>query len=231
MRNNNQYIRLAELFRYPETDANEKVKQCQNMLGAFYPEAAALLKNFSDYFLSIDQDKKEELFTKTFDVQPICYLDLGYVIFGEDYKRGSFLLHMKEEQQYIGRDCSPELPDHLYHVLYLITLHPDTAFVNELVAKVLVPAIKKMIKEFDSARVELKVKVLKKLHNAVIQEELNQGNVYQYAFKALLYVLETDFAEALTLHKHQEEDAQKDAFFTKRNTVPELVNHLKNDEL
>jgi nitrate reductase assembly molybdenum cofactor insertion protein NarJ len=55
------------------------------------------------------EDEYEELYTKTFDVQPICYLDLGYVIFGEDYKRGAFLLHMQEEQQKVNNDCGTDL--------------------------------------------------------------------------------------------------------------------------
>ena len=223
----NQYTLLAELFRYPDKDANDKVKECQSMLDARYPEAGEILKKFTEYFLAMDEDKKEELFTKTFDVQPICYLDLGYLIFGEDYKRGTFLLHMKEEQRKIGRDCSPELPDHLYHVLHLMTLHPDAKFVDELAAKIVIPGVEMLIKEFNSARVELKIQVLKKLHNAVIQEELNIGNVYQFAFKALLNVLEHDYAIALSHYNPVVEDSNKESFFSK-NTVSQLVNNHKN---
>lgn len=223
MVNNIQYVLLAELFKYPAEDASEKVLECQEMLNSKYPEAGIILNRFSEYFLPLSQDLKEELYTKTFDVQPICYLDLGYVIFGEDYKRGTFLLHMKEEQRNLGRNCDPELPDNLYHVLHLLTVHPSVEFVNELVAKIIVPGVKKMLKEFDSARVELKIQVLKKLHNALIQEELNIGNVYQHTFRALLAVLEQDFSEAIDKFTPKEQDLVKNSFFAKNNTVNQVV--------
>jgi nitrate reductase assembly molybdenum cofactor insertion protein NarJ len=229
MKNINTYLQLAELFRYPESDSPVKALACQELLESEYPEAAAILEPFTKHFISLAEDKREELFTKTFDVQPICYLDLGYVIFGEDYKRGSFLLNMQNEQKRIGRDCSPELPDHLYHVLNLLTIHPDKEFVNELAAKILVPGTKIMIKEFDAAKLELKMKVIKKLHNAIIDEDLNAGNVYKYAFQALLYVLEQDFKEAIALYNPQEENLVNEAFFSKNNSVNQLVNNYKID--
>lgn len=222
MIDNNQYQALAELFKYPDSDFNNKILECQNVLNKHYPEQAEILQVFTDYVLPLDQDKKEELFTKTFDVQPICYLDLGYVIFGEDYKRGTFLMYMKEEQRAIGRDCSPELPDHLYHVLYLITIHPNKEFVDELVAKIIVPGVEKLIKEFDSAKVELKIQVIKRLHKALIQEELNIGNVYRNAFIALRDVMLIDFKEAIEAHCPIVEDTVRDSFFNKNNSV--LVN-------
>ena len=229
MIDNNQYQALAELFKYPDSDFNNKVLECQNVLNTHYPEQAKILQVFTDYVLPLDQDKKEELFTKTFDVQPICYLDLGYVIFGEDYKRGSFLLHMQQEQSRINHDCSPELPDHLSHVLYLMTVHPDKEFVNELVAKILVPGVKKMIQEFDIAKIELKMKVIKRLHNALIAEELNNGNVYNNAFIALLNVLEADFSDAISKYNPKEENLVSDSFFNKSNSVNQLVNNYKID--
>lgn len=229
MKNPNIYTAIAELFRYPDAESPVKVLACQELLEQEYPEAAALLLPFTKHFISLNNDGREELFTKTFDVQPICYLDLGYVIFGEDYKRGSFLLHMQQEQSRINHDCSPELPDHLSHVLYLMTVHPDKEFVNELVAKILVPGVKKMIQEFDIAKIELKMKVIKRLHNALIAEELNNGNVYNNAFIALLNVLETDFSDAISKYNPKEENLVSDSFFNKSNSVNQLVNNYKID--
>ncbi|MBK9282981.1 MAG: hypothetical protein IPM51_01530 [Sphingobacteriaceae bacterium] len=229
MINKNIILFLSELFRYPESGSPQKVLACQEALESDYPTAAKHLLPFTKHFISLDDDKREELFTKTFDVQPICYLDLGYVIFGEDYKRGSFLLHMQNEQSQVGRDCSPELPDHLYHVLHLITMHPDATFVDELVAKILVPAVKKMMAEFDSAKIELKMKVIKKLHNALIAEDMNFGNVYNNAFAALLNVLEIDFQDAIAQYNPKEENLISDSFFNKNNSINQLVNNYKID--
>lgn len=229
MKIKNTYLHFAGLFRYPTGGFINTILDCQETLESGYPLAAAQLRPFTDHFLTLSQDKMEELFTKTFDVQPICYLDLGYVIFGEDYKRGTFLLHMQQEQKRIERDCSPELPDHLSEVLYLMTVHPDSDFVSELAAKIMVPGIKKMIQEFDSAKIELKMLVIKKLHKAIIQEELNSGNVYKNALLALLNVLETDFAEAIAYYNPKEENLVNDSFFSKSNSVNQLVNTYKID--
>lgn len=53
------------------------------------------------------------------------HLDLGYVMFGEDYKRGAFLLNMQIEQQKINNDCGTDLPDNICNVLDLMTLSKD----------------------------------------------------------------------------------------------------------
>jgi len=230
MKNVNQYQALAELFKYPESDAPQLVQACQDLLDKHYPEAGSMLKMFSEKYAELNSDAREELYTKTFDVQPICYLDFGYVIFGEDYKRGSFLLHMQQEQRKINRECSPELPDNMYHMLNLLPVHPDRAFVNELVAKIVVPGVKIMIREFEGTKVQLKIKVLKKLHNTLIQEELNIGNIYQFAFFALLKVLESDFVQAIEQYNPEEENLASQAFFEKKNNSKnQLVNNFQTN--
>jgi nitrate reductase assembly molybdenum cofactor insertion protein NarJ len=193
MKKYNHYIAFADLLRYPAADYSEKANMCLVMLKERYPEAALEIEPFVNYMLSHTEDEREELYTKTFDVQPICYLDLGYVIFGEDYKRGAFLLHMQEEQLKEGNDCGTDLSDNICNMLTLYAKSDNQALMDELAVKILIPGLEKMIGEFKQARVELKVKVLKKLHKAIIQEELNHGNVYRNVFSALLFVLKKDF--------------------------------------
>jgi nitrate reductase assembly molybdenum cofactor insertion protein NarJ len=223
-----QYNLLAELFKYPSDTFVGKVAECQAMLNKNYPEAAAQLQVFSDYVNQVDDDLREELYTKTFDVQPICYLDLGYVIFGEDYKRGAFLLHMQNEQKKIGNDCGTDLSDNICNVFTLVSKHNDEHFVDELATQIIIPGIKKMIAEFESARVALKMKILKKLHRAVIQEDLNQGNVYRNCFEAVLIVLNSDFEHVRfeAVEKTDADLAHHKAFFSK-DSVNVLVNNFK----
>lgn len=189
----NHYIAFADLLRYPAADYSERANSCLVMLEERYPEAALEIEPFVNFMLSHSQDEREELYTKTFDVQPICYLDLGYVIFGEDYKRGAFLLHMQEEQLKEGNDCGTDLSDNICNMLTLYAKSNNQDLLDELAVKILIPGVEKMIGEFKQARVDLKVKVLKKLHKAIIQEELNHGNVYRNVFSALLNVLKKDF--------------------------------------
>lgn len=233
------YNILADVFRYPEEDFPVVVNRCQQFLEQTYPEAAMELSIFANYIHHHSRDEQEELYTKTFDVQPVCYLDLGYVIFGEDYKRGAFLLHMQEEQLKVGNDCGTDLPDNICNILTLFLKTNDQQFIEELAVKILIPGVKKMIGEFEQSRIELKTKVLRKLHSAIIQEELNTGNVYRNAFSALLSVLEKDFEgvhfeeakdPAINLQHHQ-------SFFAKQSINREInkqvniaeVNNLINN--
>lgn len=197
MTNTISFRQLGELFKYPTESMNSQLIQCQIMLNTTYPEEARLIAPFIETLLGMNQYDKEELFIKTFDVQAICYLDLGYIIFGEDYKRGSFLIQMKQEQLRAGVDHSPELPDHLCHVLTLLEVHPDKHFIDELVVNIVLPAIKQNIDEFESAKVDLKLKALRKMHRAILQEDTYFGNIYQLAFKALYQVLTKEFEHVL----------------------------------
>ena len=194
MKKYNHYIDFADLLRYPGKDYLEKVNKCYAMLQDKYPEVAVELKPFVDFMRTCPEDRMEELFTRTFDVQPICYLDLGYVIFGEDYKRGAFLLHMQAEQLLAENDCGTDLSDNICNILTLYTKTNNQELLNELAVKIMIPGVEKMIGEFKQARVDLKMKILKKLHRAIIQEELNHGNVYRNVLSALMLVFQKDFA-------------------------------------
>lgn len=194
MINTSHYRLLSALFQYPVTGYQNRVQRCMQHLQKYYPEAADEMNRFVDYTTSESIDKVEELFNKTFHIQAICFLDIGYVLFGEDYKRGEFLVHMKQEQAKVGHDCGEELPDNLANVLTLLTKTEDEEFLNELAVRVLLPALNKMLEEFDAARLEMKDRILKKKHKVLIQEDIQNRNIYNHALKALVLVLEKDFA-------------------------------------
>jgi nitrate reductase assembly molybdenum cofactor insertion protein NarJ len=193
VKNKEIYKLFAELFRYPKADYRQKTKKCQTALNIINPEAAKELELFTSFILNANDDELEVLYTRTFDVQPISYLDIGYVLFVEDYKRGEFLVNMKKEQAEAGNRCGTELPDNLVNILRLIPKMQKPEVLQDLIALALVPALDKMISEFKDARVELKLKVIRKLHKAIIREDLNIGNVYQHAFKALKKTIVDDF--------------------------------------
>lgn len=232
MKNREHYALLARLFKYPEKDFMRHLKENQDYLDANYPEAGKELQPFSEYMDNCSPDERKELFTKTFDVQPICYLDLGYVMFGEDYKRGAFLLNMKGEQHKINNDCGTDLPDNICNVLVLMTKSEDDRFVEDLVWNIFIPCLKKMIAEFNSARVDMKMKILRKKHRAVIQEELNYGNVHKNCFTALLEVLRMDFGEKAIAEEENKvlSSSHHQAFFNKQTALQTFDIHKQNSE-
>ena len=86
---------MAGVLEYPDESILEKVEQCYELLQEHYPDGAEPFSHLRDFVKSADLHRLQEIYTRTFHIQAICYLDLGYVMFGEDYKRGEFLVNMK----------------------------------------------------------------------------------------------------------------------------------------
>lgn len=198
MKNKEAYSAIAQLFCYPDEGYSQKIEDCNAILKTDYPDAALLFQRFYDYAEGKSDVEWEEIFNITFHIQAICFLDLGYVLFGEDYKRGEFLVHMKKEQEKINHHCKGELYDNLPHVLFLMTESQDQEFVAELAVKVVRTALIKMLEEFQSARMELRAKIMKRKQKVILMENFKtlqavEGNIYQNALQALLSVIETDF--------------------------------------
>jgi len=190
-----QYNHLANLFRYPTEDYVEHVNSCATYLKDTYPDALAELKPFLDFVNSHELYEIEEVFGKTFHIQAICYLDLGYVLFAEDYKRGEFLVQMKNEQRKANNDCGDELADNLPNVLSLMAIMEDAEFLEEFAVRVVKPAMEKMLQEFDDARIALKDKVRKKKQKVILMEDLQNKNIYQHALQAIYMVVNADYTE------------------------------------
>lgn len=231
MSTNYHYFILADLFRYPDGNFPNKLAYGLQLIEEKYPDAAESLNVFIRYTQGRSLREWEELYTKTFDVQAICYLDLGYVMFGEDYKRGVFLHRMKLEQEKAGNNCGYELPDNLSNMLSFFHKAKDEQIVIDLAARILIPGVEKMIAEFDQSRIDMKTEALKTLHKALIQEELNQGNVYRHLFLALQHVLQADFGQYVVNEEEQLkviDPAYHHSFLQKEDEDAELERLIAN---
>lgn len=193
MENKNHYNHLANLFRYPDDSYKENVRLCAEVLKAQYPESFSEALPFFQFIDSTDLYRIEEVFGKTFHIQAICFLDLGYVLFAEDYKRGEFLVKMKDEQRKANNDCGVELADNLPNVLTWMFKMNDPEFLSEFAARILQPSLEKMLEEFEQSRMELKDKVRKKKQKVILMEDMENKNIYQYAIQGLLKVVQEDF--------------------------------------
>ena len=120
---------------------------------------------------------------------------MGYVLFAEDYKRGDFLVQMKNEQRKANNDCGEELADNLPNVLSLMAILEDKEFLQEFAVRVVKPALQKMLKEFDEARIALKDKVRKKKQKVILLEDMENKNIYQYALQAIYKVVDADYED------------------------------------
>lgn len=167
------YKYIAYLFNYPGGDYRTVVEKLhlefleygQSAMNDFLPVAR--------HFTSNQISELQEYYIRTFDVNAACYLDIGYVLFGEESKRGQFLLNMKNEQLKSENNCGTEFADHLPNVLTLLPKIQDNIFREELVVSMLLPALKHMLENFRT-----------------------EENSYKGLLKLLILALESDFKDS-----------------------------------
>ena len=187
------YSLLASLFAYPDAGLRANTEGILTYLDRHYPDARQHLEPFRDCALQSTVSEMQEIFLRSFDVQAATTLDIGYVLFGDDYKRGALLVNLNREHELVGNDCYGELADHLPNVLRLIPLIEDDAFRNELVDRLLAPALRKVIEEFEPQKIAAKEKVYRKHHKTLIEESTAYRTIYRFPLLAVLDVLANDF--------------------------------------
>ncbi len=138
------YKYIADLFRYPTVETLKSIQRVSEFLTEKDIVLAAKFKPFVEFYSNKTLTDLEEHYIKTFDVQAICHLDIGYIIFGDDSKRGRFLYHIKEEQENANNDCGSDLADFLPNILTLLPKITDTDLVEELSVSILLPALLKI---------------------------------------------------------------------------------------
>lgn len=190
---------MSRLFEPPGPGFTEDAARIADALRGSYPEAAAALDRFGA-LLPEDADALAELYLRTFDIQAITTLDLGYTLFGEDYKRGALLAGLANEHKQARNDCGIELGDHLSNVLRLLPLMAEPAVREELVSVIVAPAVREMIREFEPARIAKKEEIYKKHHKTIIEHaESELRTAYRRPLEALHEVLRKDFSLKVSL--------------------------------
>ncbi len=167
------YNQIAALFSYPKIEFQLVTVQLAAEFESYGQAAVDDFLPVASHFTSKQTSELQEYYIRTFDVNAACYLDIGYVLFGEESKRGQFLLNMKNEQLKAENDCGTEFADHLPNVLTLLPKIQDNIFREELVVSMLLPALKHMLENFRT-----------------------EDNIYKILLKLLIQILETDFADS-----------------------------------
>lgn len=191
-----RYDLLAGLFEFPGPDYVAQGQKLLTMLHEDYPDAATELRRFLN---GIPQDilALQELHTRTFDVQSVTTLDVGYTLFGDDYKRAALLSHLSYEYRQARTDCKGELADHLPNLLRLIPNLRNLELRAELVSEILIPALLFMLQEFEPSRTQKRNANYQKHYKTLIETVPgSDATIYRLALKALLSVLATDFQMA-----------------------------------
>ncbi|MEE9598262.1 MAG: hypothetical protein V3V96_15930, partial [Acidiferrobacterales bacterium] len=160
---------LASLFEYPDADYPDRVRDIKDILSGRYSDATAELERFIELLPVNDLQKMQELFTRSFDVQAVTTLDVGYVLFGDDYKRGILLANLNREHRNAGIDTGTELADYIPNLLRLMAVIEDEEVLRDLAYAILAPALLEMIGEFSTERIQKRNKSYKKHYKTLIE--------------------------------------------------------------
>ncbi len=220
--NLNHYTLMADLFQYPDGGYPQRVKDIQDFIDNNYPQAREDIDTFVELLPADDLNKMEELYIRSFDVQSVTTLDIGYVLFGDDYKRGELLANLNREHGQADNDCGSELGDHLPNLLRLISKLDDRELIVEMIEELLVPAIAKMISEFEPDRLKKKNELYEKHYKTLIETPEEGHLMYLSALKALDKVIRKDFSVVDKPVKRQTID-----FLQSLDTEIEIENEVK----
>ena len=179
MKKLDHYKILADVFRYPGESQEGYAQEFMNMISAELPEKAEMLRPLVEEHVSLSIPEQQEYYMKTFDVQAVCYLDIGYVLFGEDYKRAQLLVNLQNEHKEAGVDCGSELGDHLPNVLTLLSKTANPDFAEELGFIIIIPAVRFMLLKFKN--INNYYKVLLDVLLVFLQHDFKGEQLAEYA--------------------------------------------------
>ncbi len=138
------YELLGVLLSYPGDDYLAAAEECVQLLDAAGSPLEHAMDRFVDRLRPLTTSELQELFTVTFDLNPVCSLEVGWHLHGDAYDRGEFLVTMRQLLRRVGVEEGNELPDHLAHLLTALP-RLDREEANALVATALLPAAEKML--------------------------------------------------------------------------------------
>jgi hypothetical protein len=149
-------------------------------------------------------------------------MDIGYILFGDDYKRGELLANLNREHKQADNDCGSELGDHLPNLLRLISKLDDQNLIVEMIEELLVPALTKMISEFEPDRIKKKNELYEKHYKTLIETPEDGSLMYLSGLKVLDKVIRKDFSIVDKPEKKQTID-----FLKSIDTEMEIENEVK----
>ncbi len=144
MAEQNLYDAFAAVLSYPD---EEYLDRADDLVLATPDEIEPEVEEFAQALEGKSLLELQELFTVTFDLNPVCSLELGWHLFGENYDRGLLLVKMRAllREHWIAE--SGELPDHLSYALRLIArMEPQER--HDFAVAIVLPALGKMLDAF-----------------------------------------------------------------------------------
>lgn len=145
------YELLGALVTYPGPSYIDTIRTCLRSAEEAPGPASRNLALFLERLEPLSTNELQELYTVTFDLNPVCSLEVGWHLYGDTYDRGEFLVKMRQILRRTAVPETTELPDHLAHVLAALP-RLDAEEAGVLVATAVLPAVEKMLAAFAGKR-------------------------------------------------------------------------------
>ena len=142
------YEILADTIEYPTSDSSLSLDERDALLKCENASFVHHLIHFIHDSEALSLSERQELYARTFDLNPACALEIGYHLFGENYKRGVFLANLRQTEAAFDLGQANQLPDYLPVLLRLLVKLDDRELRTALIAECLLPALEKMLKAF-----------------------------------------------------------------------------------
>lgn len=140
------WMKDAAMFRL--LDLPDTAERCALLVSMDFPAWAPDVIAFAETIATLTPEQREELYTQTFDFNPKRALEAGWHLFGENFKRGTFLVKIRETLREHDLDEGEKLPDHLTHLLRLLD-RLDQEEGEAMIAEIILPALRKISESFE----------------------------------------------------------------------------------
>ena len=136
------YAELATLLSHPQDDYDATV---DSLIGVFNTQKAGkLLREFRAAMAGLSATERQELYARTFDLNPLCSPALSVHLFGiESFKRSHLMVGLLDMYRTAAFPCDGEAADHMSTLVrFLPWAAPDER--DELMHYVLLPGLEKI---------------------------------------------------------------------------------------
>ncbi len=136
---------LVYFLTYPDERFSGNAEALSRLFQGYDSLSAGRFETFLVRMNALLPEEREEIFTRTFDVTPVCIPYVSIHLFGEEnFKRGEMMARLNARYEEMQFDPAGELPDHVVVLLRYAAGVDDGEF-QELVRFCLLGPIARMI--------------------------------------------------------------------------------------
>ncbi len=135
---------LALALEYPVRNTAESCAKARQAMPRDFSDMHRALTDLEQWLNGAAHGRPEEWYSRLFDLNPDCTLNIGYHLFGEQYERGAFLAGLVGEHRKVGLEIPDDLPDYLPLILRLLARVQVLEDAQTLVSHALLPALSRM---------------------------------------------------------------------------------------